>query len=301
MTMTSTPLYRGRQLDAPDHVRDALHSIAEILAAPPSAMTGARLSEQLDRLAAAGAVRERAEHIVSDPSGAATPNTPWVVPGWVAAVAADWMTAAQPLRAVTTWVDLASAPAGRPTFPVLPAAIVADVQVGEKQPVPSEAFDIGGDQPDATTVALMVNASRQLLAVPLAAAILRAALDGAVAAKVDAVVGAAIVDATATPAADLGAAFEAFEGPDATFTPRAVAGPPSRLLDLDVERLQAMGFSVVADSRLSAVVVLDPSAVYAAVTSGWLAADDPALLGQQQAAYAICYVSVNDAGAVAVA
>jgi hypothetical protein len=240
------------------------------------------------------------EHIVTDlePSTAATPHGVFGTgTGWALELAQTWMSDAMPSQRYATLIEAPSG-MGIPQIPSMATAPTAGAQGGEKTEAYSSAFDIQvNDVATPIDSTLYLNVSG-LIVEQGALPIVDALMGAAVAAEANRQI-AALIEAAATTAADIDAAFATFDG--GRFVPSVVIVPPSQVIGLDAANLVAAGVSVVVDPAATTVLVCAPDA-----TVGWYKpirvdkADVPAF-GTQVGFAWFGRVGVDSAGVAAVA
>lgn len=245
----------------------------------------------------AGVKHRAVEHLVlaSGSASAATPSGTYPdAPSWVLDLGATWTTAAMPIVAATSIVEI-DGTRGAPAIPVVTDAPTVGPQSGEKKELFSSAFTIG----PATTVdtidrTLYLNWSGQLQATS-AAELGYAVASATVASAADAQVGGALVT-RGTAAATLDAALALFA--TGRYLPSTLLVGPGGLGALGAYRaadLAALGVAVTL-AKVTKPVLLDGSAVL-----GWLiplqaTAVEPSSLGTLKAWGLYGKVAVDSAG-----
>ena len=244
----------------------------------------------------AGVHHRAAEHEVTlaGQASAATPNGAFAGgPTYALDLAASWSTAAMPIVAATSIVEVEPG-RGAPAVPAITDAPTAGPQNGEKDPAFTSAFTVGVASTATIDATLILNWSAQLEATP-AAVLGWAMASAAVAAEADHQVGAAIV-ARGTAAATLDAALAVFA--TGRYLPTTLLIGPGGLGALGSYRaadLAALGIAVTL-AKVSKPVLLDSSAVL-----GWLApvqqtAVEPSRLGTTRGWAIFGAVGVDAAG-----
>lgn len=244
-----------------------------------------------------------AEHMIidTDAASARTPHgtvdpTTRAPAGWVAALAVDRMArlvGRLPLVEVGAVLG-----AGQPMLPTFTTDPTAGPQGGQKQDAYSKAFNVSPDAaPTLIDSSLFLNVSLQLDVV--AAGIVESFARLAVVAEAEAqIVGA--LEAKATAAADIGAAFGTFTG--SIYAPSLIVTGPAGLVDLAplATILPAAGITIAVVPMATTTLVLDPAAVVGYLVAANLAAIEPSVVGRQYAEMVWGQVSIAAAGVAAI-